>query len=144
VGADSGITPSALIPRSSSDASERELPSRRVGGSAPSRSLGPGWSGSNTVEPTPAAGERSGDGTGTTSIWSTSRRASPVPAIAVPVRSQPTSDTDHVKTPARGHKYAIQISTETPHPGGRSSPTSNDEALTFGDERIKEIYDSLT
>ncbi len=40
--------------------------------------------------------------------------------------------TDIVKAPGRGHKYAIQISTDTPHPGGRSSLTVNDEALIFG------------
>ncbi|MGH9900332.1 MAG: deoxyhypusine synthase family protein [Pyrinomonadaceae bacterium] len=40
--------------------------------------------------------------------------------------------TNIVKTPARGHKYAIQITTDGPHPGGRSSPTVNDEALIFG------------
>ncbi len=40
--------------------------------------------------------------------------------------------TNIVKTPARGHKYAIQISTDTPHPGGRSSATSNDESIIFG------------
>ncbi|HYN85612.1 MAG TPA: deoxyhypusine synthase family protein [Pyrinomonadaceae bacterium] len=37
-----------------------------------------------------------------------------------------------IKAPARGHKYAIQISTETPHPGGRSSPHVNDEGVIFG------------
>ena len=36
------------------------------------------------------------------------------------------------KIPARGHKYAIQISTDTPHPGGRTSPTVNDESLIYG------------
>ena len=40
--------------------------------------------------------------------------------------------TNIVKTPARGHKYAIQITTDAPHPGGRSSPTFNDESLIFG------------
>jgi deoxyhypusine synthase len=40
--------------------------------------------------------------------------------------------TNIVKTPARGHKYAIQITTDAPHPGGRSSPTVNDEMLIFG------------
>ncbi len=40
--------------------------------------------------------------------------------------------TNIIKTPARGHKYAIQISTDTPHPGGRSSPHINDETLIFG------------
>jgi deoxyhypusine synthase len=38
-----------------------------------------------------------------------------------------------VKTPARGHKYAIQISTDAPHPGGRSGSTATgDESLTYG------------
>ncbi len=37
-----------------------------------------------------------------------------------------------IKAPARGHKYAIQISTESPHPGGRSSPHINDEGVIFG------------
>jgi len=40
--------------------------------------------------------------------------------------------TNIVKTPARGHKYAIQISTDMPHPVGRSSATSNDESIIFG------------
>ncbi len=41
--------------------------------------------------------------------------------------------TNIVKTPARGHKYGIQISTDMPHPGGRSSsPNGNDESLIFG------------
>ncbi|MCA1593147.1 MAG: deoxyhypusine synthase family protein [Acidobacteria bacterium] len=40
--------------------------------------------------------------------------------------------TNIIKTPARGHKYAIQIATDMPHPGGRSSPHVNDEALIFG------------
>ena len=40
--------------------------------------------------------------------------------------------TNIVKTPARGHKYAIQISTDMPHPGGRSSATTNDESIIFG------------
>jgi deoxyhypusine synthase len=40
--------------------------------------------------------------------------------------------TNIVKTPARGHKYAIQIATDAPHPGGRTSPAVNDEALIFG------------
>src|SRR5205085_876903 len=35
--------------------------------------------------------------------------------------------TQIVKTPARGHKYAIQISTDAPHPGGRTSGTVIDE-----------------
>jgi deoxyhypusine synthase len=40
--------------------------------------------------------------------------------------------TNIVKTPARGHKYAIQITTDGAHPGGRSGPTVNDETLIFG------------
>ncbi|HEV2762029.1 MAG TPA: deoxyhypusine synthase family protein, partial [Pyrinomonadaceae bacterium] len=41
--------------------------------------------------------------------------------------------TNIVKTPARGHKYAIQIATDAPHPGGRStSATHNDDSLIFG------------
>ena len=40
--------------------------------------------------------------------------------------------TNIVKIPARGHKYAIQISTDAPHPGGRSSGTVSDESLIFG------------
>jgi deoxyhypusine synthase len=37
-----------------------------------------------------------------------------------------------VKTAARGHKYAIQISTDAPHPGGRSSSMLGDDSLVFG------------
>ena len=40
--------------------------------------------------------------------------------------------TNIVKTPARGHKYAIQISTDAPHPGGRSAGTVGDESLIYG------------
>ncbi len=40
--------------------------------------------------------------------------------------------TNIVKTPARGHKYAIQISTDAPHPGGRTSGTLIDESLIYG------------
>ncbi|MDQ3586636.1 MAG: deoxyhypusine synthase family protein [Pyrinomonadaceae bacterium] len=40
--------------------------------------------------------------------------------------------TNMVKVPARGHKYAIQISTDAPHPGGRSSGTLTDESLVYG------------
>jgi len=40
--------------------------------------------------------------------------------------------TQIVKTPARGHKYAIQISTDAPHPGGRTSGTVSDETLIYG------------
>ena len=32
----------------------------------------------------------------------------------------------------RGHKYAIQISTDAPHPGGRTSGTVTDESLIYG------------
>src|SRR5262249_40212952 len=31
-----------------------------------------------------------------------------------------------------GHKYAIQISTDAPHPGGRSNAVSFDEGLIYG------------
>src|SRR5258708_1534890 len=31
-----------------------------------------------------------------------------------------------------GHKYAIQISTDAPHPGGRSNAVSFDEGLVYG------------
>ena len=37
-----------------------------------------------------------------------------------------------IKTPPRGHKYAIQISTEQPAHGGRTSPNTDDESLVFG------------
>jgi deoxyhypusine synthase len=40
--------------------------------------------------------------------------------------------TNIIKTPPRGHKYAIQISPEAPHPGGRTSPNMSDESLVFG------------
>jgi deoxyhypusine synthase len=40
--------------------------------------------------------------------------------------------TNIVKTPARGHKYAITVATDAPHPGGRSSATANDESLIYG------------
>ncbi len=40
--------------------------------------------------------------------------------------------TNIVKTPARGHKYAIQIATDAPHPGGRTSSNGSDESLIFG------------
>ena len=40
--------------------------------------------------------------------------------------------TQIVKAPARGHKYAIQISTDAPHPGGRTSGTVTDESLIYG------------
>jgi deoxyhypusine synthase len=45
---------------------------------------------------------------------------------------QTEASTGIVKTPARGHKYAIQISTDAPHPGGRSSGTVTDETLIYG------------
>jgi deoxyhypusine synthase len=37
-----------------------------------------------------------------------------------------------IKTTPRGHRYAIQISTEAPHPGGRTSPNMGDDSLVFG------------
>ncbi|HYE64787.1 MAG TPA: deoxyhypusine synthase family protein [Pyrinomonadaceae bacterium] len=40
--------------------------------------------------------------------------------------------TSIVKVPARGHKYAIQVATDAPHPGGRSSAVSFDESLIYG------------
>jgi len=40
--------------------------------------------------------------------------------------------TSIVKAAPRGHKYAIQISTDAPHPGGRSSGTLTDESLVYG------------
>ncbi|MGH9942767.1 MAG: deoxyhypusine synthase family protein [Pyrinomonadaceae bacterium] len=40
--------------------------------------------------------------------------------------------TNIVKTPARGHKYAVQIATDAPHPGGRTSGTLTDESIIFG------------
>ncbi len=40
--------------------------------------------------------------------------------------------TNIVKATTQGHKYAIQISTDAPHPGGRSASTMNDESLIFG------------
>jgi deoxyhypusine synthase len=40
--------------------------------------------------------------------------------------------TNIVKIPSRGHKYAIQISTDAPHPGGRSNAVSFDEGLIYG------------
>src|ERR671916_2368936 len=45
---------------------------------------------------------------------------------------QMEDSTNILKQSPRGHKYAIQISTETPHPGGRSSPHVNDEGVIFG------------
>jgi deoxyhypusine synthase len=39
---------------------------------------------------------------------------------------------DIIKTAPRGHKYAIQISTEQPSHGGRTSPNTDDESLVFG------------
>jgi deoxyhypusine synthase len=40
--------------------------------------------------------------------------------------------TNIVKIPSRGHKYAIQIATDAPHPGGRSSGVAFDESLVYG------------
>jgi deoxyhypusine synthase len=42
--------------------------------------------------------------------------------------------TNIVKIPTRGHKYAITVATDAPHPGGRSQATSTvaDESLIFG------------
>lgn len=45
---------------------------------------------------------------------------------------QMESASEIIKTPARGHKYAIQISTDAPHPGGRTSGTVTDESLIYG------------
>ena len=42
------------------------------------------------------------------------------------------SATDLYKTPARGHKYAVQITSEGPHPGGRANAPAGDESLIFG------------
>ncbi|HET6890739.1 MAG TPA: deoxyhypusine synthase family protein [Pyrinomonadaceae bacterium] len=36
------------------------------------------------------------------------------------------------KDPHHGHKYAIQITTDAPHPGGRSNAVSFDEGLIYG------------
>src|ERR687894_1189396 len=40
--------------------------------------------------------------------------------------------TNIVKIPSRGHKYAIQIATDAPHPGGRSNAIAFDESLVYG------------
>jgi deoxyhypusine synthase len=40
--------------------------------------------------------------------------------------------TNIVKIPPRGHKYAIQIATDAPHPGGRSNAVAFDESLVYG------------
>ena len=40
--------------------------------------------------------------------------------------------TNTFKLPSRGHKYAITVSTDAPHPGGRSSSTFSDDSLLFG------------
>ncbi|HEX8707301.1 MAG TPA: deoxyhypusine synthase family protein [Pyrinomonadaceae bacterium] len=42
--------------------------------------------------------------------------------------------TNIVKIPTRGHKYAITVATDAPHPGGRSNAmgTVGDESLIFG------------
>ncbi len=45
---------------------------------------------------------------------------------------QMESASEIIKTPARGHKYAIQISTDAPHPGGRTQGTVSDESLIYG------------
>jgi deoxyhypusine synthase len=45
---------------------------------------------------------------------------------------QMESASEIIKTPARGHKYAIQISTEQSAHGGRTSPNNDDESLVFG------------
>jgi deoxyhypusine synthase len=45
---------------------------------------------------------------------------------------QAEAATSIVKTAARGHKYAIQISTDAPHPGGRTQGTVSDESLVYG------------
>jgi len=45
---------------------------------------------------------------------------------------QMESASEIIKTPARGHKYAIQISTEQSAHGGRTSPNTDDESLVFG------------
>jgi deoxyhypusine synthase len=36
------------------------------------------------------------------------------------------------KQQVHGHKYAIQIAADAPHPGGRSSAVAFDESLVFG------------
>jgi deoxyhypusine synthase len=45
---------------------------------------------------------------------------------------QAEAATSIVKTPSRGHKYAIQIATDAPHPGGRTQGTISDESLIYG------------
>lgn len=40
--------------------------------------------------------------------------------------------TNIVKTPTRGHKYAITVATDAPHPGGRSNATASDDSLIYG------------
>jgi deoxyhypusine synthase len=45
---------------------------------------------------------------------------------------QMESASEIIKTPARGHKYGIQISTEQPAHNGRTSPNTDDESLVFG------------
>ncbi len=40
--------------------------------------------------------------------------------------------TNIFKLPSRGHKYAITVSTDAPHPGGRSASTFSDDSLLFG------------
>jgi deoxyhypusine synthase len=42
------------------------------------------------------------------------------------------TSTNIVKAPTRGHKYAITVATDAPHPGGRSGATFTDESLIYG------------
>ena len=39
---------------------------------------------------------------------------------------------DILKTPARGHKYGIQISPDVPHPQGCATPIAGDETIVYG------------
>jgi deoxyhypusine synthase len=47
---------------------------------------------------------------------------------------QTERSTNIVKVPARGHKYAITVSTDAPHPGGRSGSgvTVGDDSIVYG------------
>jgi deoxyhypusine synthase len=45
---------------------------------------------------------------------------------------QTETSTTILKDHHHGHKYAIQISTDAPHPGGRSNAVSFDEGLIYG------------
>jgi deoxyhypusine synthase len=45
---------------------------------------------------------------------------------------QTETATNIVKTSPRGHKYAITVATDAPHPGGRSNATGSDDSLVFG------------